>query len=360
MNQTVRFTSRAGNDFYRTVTKRVNHYFKQNKIDKQGGSKMIVKTIFFLGGVVVLYSLIMSNQFTAWQLLPLAVLLGMFKAFVGFNVSHDAIHGSYSKNKTFNRLLALFSFNLLGGNAYMWDITHNQVHHTYTNIPGHDEDIEVAPGILRLSPEEKRKGFMRYQQYYAFLLYGLSYFSWVFRKDYKKFFAKKIGAKDNSQHPRQEYVKLFLFKGLYYVLFIVLPLLVLDITWWQFIIGFLAMQFSAGIVLGLVFQLAHVVEGLDFPYPNEEGNIEEAWAIHQMQTTANFARKNRLINWFVGGLNFQIEHHLFPHISHIHYPKVSAIVKKTAMEFGVPYHEYETMPAAIGSHYRMLKQFGRA
>lgn len=360
MDQTVRFTGRDGQPFYRTLTKRVNAYFKENNINKEGGLPIVYKTIFFLGGVVLLYCLLISNTLTAWQMLPLAILLGMFKAFVGFNVSHDAIHGTYTKNKRFNYLLSLFSFNLLGGNAYIWDITHNQVHHTYTNIPGHDEDIEVAPGILRISPEDKRKGIMRFQQYYAFFLYALSYLSWVFRKDFKKFFAKKIGAKDNSQHPKREYFNLFFFKGIYYALFIIVPLLVLDVTWWQFIIGFLAMQLSAGLVLGLVFQLAHVVEGLDFPYPNAEGNIEETWAIHQMQTTANFARKSRLAAWFFGGLNFQVEHHLFPHISHIHYPKLSVIVKNTADEFGVPYNEYPTMPAAIASHYRMLKQFGRA
>jgi linoleoyl-CoA desaturase len=144
----------------------------------------------------------------------------------------------------------------------------------------------------------------------------------------------------------------------YYFLFIVLPLLVLDITWWQFIIGFLAMHMAQGLTMGLVFQLAHVVEGTDFPVPNETGNMEEAWAEHQMRTTANFASDCPLAAFFLGGLNRQIEHHLFPKVCHIHYGKIGKIVKETALEFNIPYTEKPTFIAALKSHYRMLRKFG--
>jgi linoleoyl-CoA desaturase len=240
----------------------------------------------------------------------------------------------------------------------VWNITHNVVHHTYTNIPGHDEDIEVAPGLIRLSPEDKSKKIQNYQHFYAFLLYGFASLSWVFRKDFKKFYQKQIGHYDNSKHPKSEVFNLYFFKGLYYILFIIVPLIVLDITWWQFILGFVAMHMAEGMVLGVVFQLAHVVEGTDFPITNEKGNIEEAWAIHQMRTTANFARKSFLATWFCGGLNMQVEHHLFPKICHIHYPNISEIVKQTAEEFDVPYIENITFTQAIKSHYKMLKKFG--
>ncbi|RZL40690.1 MAG: acyl-CoA desaturase, partial [Pedobacter sp.] len=182
--------------------------------------------------------------------------------------------------------------------------------------------------------------------------------SWVFRKDYKKFFQKKIG-EYVLNHPRKEYFNLFFYKIAYYFLFILLPLLIMDITWWQFIIGFLAMQFSQGLVLGLIFQLAHVVEGTNFPLPNEDDNIEEAWAAHQMRTTANFAVENKTISFFCGGLNRQIEHHLFPKICHIHYPEIGKIVRQTAKEFYLPYIENPTLSLALRSHYRMLKKLGK-
>jgi linoleoyl-CoA desaturase len=233
------------------------------------------------------------------------------------------------------------------------------VHHTYTNIPGHDEDIEVAPGIIRLSPLDKINKFQKYQHIYGFLVYGLASLFWVFRKDYKKFFQKTIGDSwDNTKHPSIEYFNLFFFKFLYYFLFIGLPLYVLPITVGQFALGFLMMHLAQGLVLGLVFQLAHVVEGTAFPEVDAHGNIDEVWAIHQMYTTADFSRKSPIAAFICGGLNMQIEHHLFPKVCHIHYPALSSIVQSTAEEFNIPYIENKTFFQALGSHYRMLKKFG--
>lgn len=357
-NQKLRFTDVQKSSFFSTVTKRVNNYFKQNNISKHANGEMIFKTVFFLTGIVVAYGMIISGQFGLWTMLLLSIIIGALSAFIGFNVCHDAIHGAYSSNKWVNKSLGLI-FNLIGANAYVWSITHNKIHHTYTNIPDHDEDIEVAPGLIRLSPLDEHKPHMKYQHYYAFFLYGLASLSWVLRKDYVKFFQKKIGQFDNTKHPKIEYFNLFFFKAVYYTLMIVLPLTLLDITWWQFLIGFLALHMTKGFILGLVFQLAHVVEGTHFPFPDIEGNIKESWAVHQMNTTANFARKNILANILCGGLNFQIEHHLFPNICHVHYTKISEIVKMTAEEHGIPYIESETFIGALKSHYHMLKQFGR-
>lgn len=354
----LKFIDKERSLFFATVRKRVDQYFIENNISKYADGHMIFKTTFFLTGFVLLYALIISNQFTPSVMLLLSILLGMFAAFIGFNVTHDAIHGSYSKNKSVNKALGLI-FNLLGANAYLWSITHNVVHHTYTNIPGHDEDIEVAPGMVRLSPEEPFKKIMKYQKYYAFLLYGLASLSWVLRKDYKKFFQKKIGEMDTSNHPKMEYFNLFFFKLVHYTVFIIIPLIVLDVTWWQFLIGFLCFHLAQGLVLGLVFQLAHVVEDTSFPMPNNDGNIEEAWAAHQMHTTANFARRSHLANFLCGGLNFQIEHHLFPKICHTHYTAISPIVKQTAEEFNLPYIDNTTFYDALKSHYHMLEKFGQ-
>jgi linoleoyl-CoA desaturase len=291
-------------------------------------------------------------------MLGLAIVLGMFKAFIGFNVCHDAIHGSYSSNEKVNQAFALV-FNLIGANASVWKVTHNIVHHMFTNIPGHDEDIEVAPGLVRLSPLEKYHPIMRYQHIYAFVLYGLASLSWVLRKDFKKFFKKRIGFYDNSKHSGWDYFNLFFFKFVYYTLFIVLPVVLLPLAWWQVALGFVLMHVAEGLVLGLVFQLAHVVEGTDYPFPNEDGNIEEAWAIHQMRTTADFARDSFFANFFCGGLNFQIEHHLFPKICHVHYADLSKIVEQTAKEFNVPFNDNPTFFQAVKSHYNMLKMFGK-
>jgi len=353
----VKFNGRSQSAFYPEVKKQVEAYFKNNNISKNANFEMVFKSVFFLGALVALYLLILLGHFSLMTNLILAILLGMVQAFIGFNVSHDAIHGSYSSNGKINKIMS-YSFNLIGANAHVWSVSHNKVHHTFTNIPGHDEDLDVAPGLVRVSPGEERKPIMKFQHLYAFFLYGLASLSWVFRKDYVKFFQKEIGKTDNTSRPKIEYFNLFFFKALYYTLFIVIPLIVLDITWWQFLIGFLAMHLAEGFVLGLVFQLAHVVEGTDFPEPDEEGKLEESWAVHQMQTTANFSRKSFMAKFLCGGLNFQIEHHLFPNICHVHYPEISKIVERTAKAYNVPYIENETFIGALRSHYRTLKYFG--
>ncbi|KAA3439699.1 fatty acid desaturase family protein [Rufibacter hautae] len=357
MSSKLKFINKDKSTFYATTRQRVEIHLKEKGISRNANPAMWGKTAFYLLVTAGLYGLIMSNEFGVWPMFGLALLLGVFSAFIGFNICHDAIHGALSSNSKVNKVFS-FVFNLIGASPYVWNLTHNVVHHTYTNIPGHDEDIEVAPGLIRVDTNEKVNKLQRFQHIYAFGLYSLSSLSWVLRKDYVKFFKKQIGAQDTANHPTKEYYKLFGYKAIYYVLFIVLPLVVLDITWWQFIIGFVSLHLAEGLVMGLVFQLAHVVEGTDFPEPNAQGNMEEAWADHQMRTTANFATKNRLAGFLLGGLNQQIEHHLFPKVCHIHYPGISEIVKKTAHEFGLPYIESPSFSKALGSHYRMLKKLG--
>lgn len=358
MSQPIKFIDSKNSLFFNTLRKRVEEYFTINNISKKANAAMKIKTavhiIFFIG----LYILIIAEVFPIYINLLLAIGLGMTMAFIGFNICHDALHGSYSEKPWVNKSLG-FLFNIIGANVYVWNITHNQIHHTYTNIVGHDGDLDVAPGLVRISSNDEKKAFHKYQHIYAFFLYSLASISWFFRKDYVKFFQKKIGKRVNK-HPKIEYFNLFFYKIMYYGLFIAIPLIVMDITWWQFVIGFLALHFAEGLVLGLVFQLAHLVEQTSIPEPEEHENIEEAWAEHQIRTTANFARKSELATFLCGGLNFQVEHHLFPKICHIHYPALSEIVKKTAHEFDLPYHDNDTFFSALRSHYNFLKKAGIA
>ena len=358
MLQKIRFIDRNQSEFFSTVKTRVDDYFTENNLSKNANGMMYFKTFFFGGGACFLYALIISGSFSIIQIWLLSVILGMFMAFIGFNISHDAIHGAYSSNPKVNKFIGNLSFYLIGGSPYMWNISHNIVHHTYTNIPEHDEDIVIAPGLIRLSPEDKITKIQKFQHFYGIPLYGLASLNWVLKKDYQKFFQRTIGSYDNTKHKPKDYFNLFFFKAAYYGIFIVTPLMVLDITWWQFIIGFVSMHFAMGLVLGLVFQLAHVVEGTEFPTGDTHGNIEEAWAIHQMRTTADFGRTDWLTTFLCGGLNMQIEHHLFPKVCHVHYAAISEIVKKTAEEHGVPYIDNKSFLIALHSHYKMLRLFG--
>lgn len=341
--------------FFKTLKQRVDLYFAETGTHKYANNMMWIKIVVFLSGFIGCYGFIISGLTSNLFMFLLAIFLGIFSAFVGFNICHDALHGAISSNKYVNKAFGMV-FNLLGASPYIWAISHNGVHHTFTNIPGHDDDLIVAPGIIRIEANDPIKKIQQYQHWYAFPLYGLASLSWAFRKDFMKIFQRKIG-QIVVKHPKKEYFKLFAFKGLYYFLFIVLPLIVLNITWWQFLIGFVAMHIAQGLTMGLVFQLAHVIEDTHFPEAGSNGNMEDAWAEHQMLTTANFASNSRIAAFLLGGLNRQIEHHLFPGVCHIHYSKLGLIVKQTAKEFDLPYIESPTFFAAMKSHYRVLKKF---
>lgn len=356
MSVKIKFNKRDETDFVTTLKQRVNDYFEQRNKSKQGDWRMWAKLLFFFGGLIVVYSLLLSDFSTPVTFL-LWVLMGLFIAFNGFNVAHDAVHGAFSSSPVLNKIFS-YVFNLLGANEYMWKIMHNIVHHTYTNIPGHDEDLEPVD-FIRLNTEKKLKKIHRYQHWYAMFFYSFASLSWVLKKDFVTFFSKQIGNYENKKHAWHEYVVLFFSKAVYFFIFLVLPMLLLSQPWWMVLSGFFLLHVVEGLTIAIVFQLAHVVENAEFPAPAEDGTMENVWAIHQVKTTANFARKSHLANWFFGGLNFQVEHHLFPQICHVHYRKISGIVKQTAEEFNLNYNEYETMFDAICSHLRMLKRLGR-
>lgn len=356
VSEKISFTGAAPGDFCREMKSRVERYFTSRHMSQHANWQMVVKTIVMLGLTFVPYALIMTNQFSPWAMLGLAIMMGVGMAGVGFAVSHDALHGAYSANPTVNRLIGL-SFDVLGANGYMWRITHNVIHHTYTNIQGIDEDLEVSP-LVRLAPGSEHKPIHRYQHLYAWFLYGLSTLFWVWGKDFKYFLQRDIGPYRSKKHPTGEIALMLGAKVFHIAWSVVIPFLVLNVAWWQFLIGYFAFHFTAGIILGVVFQLAHVVEGADHVSLGPDGNVEAAWMVHQLTTTSNFAVGNGLLTAYVGGLNHQVEHHLFPRVCSVHYPAIRGIVREVTAKYGIPYLQQPTLWAAIRSHYRMLKHLG--
>ena len=251
------------------------------------------------------------------------------------------------------------SMYIVAGNVYNWQVQHNVLHHTYTNIHGHDEDME-AGRIIRFSKHAKWHRFHKFQQYYSVFLYGLLTFNWALTTDFKqtkRYLSKKLSY-GKLPKPITQWSLLIVTKLIYMAVWIVIPILFFNIAWWKILIGFFIMHYVAGLILSIVFQLAHIVEDTDMPLPDKTGNMKNTWAIHQLFTTVNFSTKNKIVNWFTGGLNHQVEHHIFPNISHVHYSKISGIVRETALEFNLPYHEYKTTRSAIIAHFKYLKQMG--
>jgi linoleoyl-CoA desaturase len=361
MNENILRFNTANKQFYLTAKKRVDEYFRTNGISKFGNYKMVIKSIFMFLIYLTPYFLLLSNYFTnGYVQLGLAILMGVGMSGIGLSVMHDANHGSYSKNNTINKIMSL-SITLIGGSSINWQLQHNNLHHTFTNIDGHDEDI--APlGFLRFSPHAEYKKVHKFQFLYAWFFYGLMTLMWALTKDFAQL--KRYNKMDLLKVKHTTYAielrKLILAKVLYLAGALALPMMVMNVAWWEVVLGFCAMHFTCGLILALIFQPAHVVEMTEFPTPKEGTNtMEDDWAIHQLKTTANFAPKSFLFSWFVGGLNFQIEHHLFPNICHVHYKKIAPIIKQTAQEFNLPYYSEPTFLSAIISHGKLLYQLGQ-
>ncbi|MCJ8164508.1 acyl-CoA desaturase [Pontibacter sp. E15-1] len=355
----IKFVSTDKNLFFATLRKRVDAYFLQNDIPKTANTAMVVKSVVLLLTYTLPFIVLLAFQ----PAFPLSLLLwfvmGLGVAGIGMSVMHDANHGAFSASKRVNSLMGN-TLNLVGGSSFNWKLQHNILHHTYTNVVEMDEDIQDRL-VLRFNPHSRVKFFHKIQWVYAFLFYGLLTLYWVVAKDFVQYgLFIKNGVNANSvKENRKMLFKIIAIKVVYFCVVLVLPVALFHIPFLEVLLGFLLMHFVAGIILTVVFQLAHTVEGTSHPRPDANGNIENDWAIHQMNTTVNFARHNKLLSWYVGGLNFQVEHHLFPRVCHVHYPAISSIVKETAAEFNIPYLENETFGKAVRSHIATLHRFGR-
>ena len=354
----IQFGKVAENGFSRELRRRINQYFKENKVKRHGDWRVYHKTIVWLILYLAPLVLILTGVINLWVAFGLTFVMGIAKCGIGLNVMHDANHGSYSKKGWVNRLGGA-TISLMGGNVLVWKLQHNVLHHSFTNIQHKDEDI-AGRYILKFTPEDPTRWFHRFQHLYSPFLYSLMTLLWAFHKDFvqlKRYHKNGLIKKHKSSY-RLEMWRSVGIKVFYFGYILVLPLVLTDMTWWQWLIGFLSMHLTAGLLLGLVFQSAHVVEETENPVP-VNGSIEDEWMIHQLKTTANFGTKSKWLSWFAGGLNFQVEHHLFPNISHMHYPEISKIVRQCAKEFNLPYNEAPTFMKAIVSHFRTLKALGR-
>lgn len=353
----VRFTSKKASEkeFVAALKKNVNDYFKQKGISTKANWQMVVKSIILISAYILPFILVLTVPMSAWLGLLCAVIMGIGIAGVGMGVMHDACHGAYSRKQWVNDVLA-GSLYLLGSNVLNWKIQHNVLHHTYTNIEGLDEDIEHK-GPIRLSENSKLKGLHKFQHFYALFFYGLMTIA-MLTNDFTRLrkYSKMGLLKTQGKNLTQEFIKMLLRKVLYLSVVIGLPLWLTPFSTWQVLLGFFVMHWVASIILSFVFQMAHVVEGA--AQENNDHDIETDWHVHQLKTTSDFARNNRLLSWYVGGLNFQIEHHLFPGICHIHYRNLALIVERTAGAYHIPYNLKPTFRAAFRSHIQRLKELG--
>ena len=345
------------NQFYQSLKTAVDQYFEVNHIKKTGDWRLYIKTITLVSAAIIIYGTLIFFKMNALPALLLCALLGFVFASIGFGVMHDANHGSYSTKPWLNDTLGLTA-NALGASSFFWKQKHNIIHHTYTNVDGIDDDIAKSP-IIRQCETQKWVPAHKIQHLYLLPIYALSSIFWLFFMDFTKYFTRKIYTTEAWKLTPKNHFIFWVTKILYFTFYMIIPAIVWGFGPW--LLGFMVLHIVMGITLSLTFQLAHVVENTEFENValDETKHVETAWAEHEVRTSSNFAMNNPVVSWFVGGLNFQIEHHLFPKVSHVHYPAISKIVMEKCKEFNLPYNKYDTMFGAMASHFRVMKSLGK-
>ncbi|NQV96134.1 MAG: acyl-CoA desaturase [Sphingomonadales bacterium] len=344
--------------FSKTLRKRVNAYFKTNGISRNANKSMLTKTVLMLSLFFAPLILINLGLVTTPILLfTLYIFTGLGMAGIGMGIMHDAIHGSYSKNKKVNHILGL-TLNIIGANATVWRIQHNILHHTYTNIEHADDDIN-APFFLRFTPHAKKYWSHKFQHIYIWFFYCLATISWITTKDFVRLNRyHNMGFLSKKNEFRNALIEMVGWKLFYYSYALIIPIIVVPLPWQIVLLAFLSLHFVTGLLISIVFQVAHIIPSADFPLPDKNGIIAGDWYAHQFATTSNFAPRSTFFSWLIGGLNYQIEHHLLPNVCHVHYKELSKIVADTAEEYGMPYNTKSSFASAIWSHTKMLRQLG--
>lgn len=348
----MKFLKGNNSQFYSSLHKKVDYFFADNRLSKTGGEAAVAKTIVLLASFIFLYVSILVFQPDMLVMLALAICLGIVSTLIFFNIVHDASHKVLFKKKSLNKWLCYMG-DVVGVNTYIWHIRHDIQHHSFAKVPGGDLILENIP-VVRLSPYQNFKPFHKYQVYYAPVLYALYSLYWILILDFRFFLKKELYGKKKIIHPRKEWAKLIFFKVFYISYMLVVPAIVLPYSFGYIVTGFLIMHLFVGIIVAVVSVLGHEVMGLTFPHVDKDDVIHNSWGEHGIQTTADFSNKSKLLTWLTGGLNNHVCHHLFPTICHIHYYKLTPIVRQHCIEHGYTFNEYSLIDG-IKAHMGYLK-----
>lgn len=351
----IQFNMQKSKDFYDDLKKQVKAYFDEHQKSDKGNWVLYSKTIILLSVWIALYLCILFVAKSTLAVVWFYVAFGLVGALIGFNVMHDGAHGSYSQKKWLNTTM-WYTMNILGSEVFLWQVQHNILHHTYTNIEWWDDDIDSRP-VFRFHPEQKHKWFHRYQHIYFLFFYGLSTIAKMFFQDFKRYFTTKVGQFAYKPLSLTKHIIFWCTKVCMFALYILVPMYFIWV--WNALLWVFIMYFFMWIFLAVIFQLAHVLDHTTM-VSHTDNKVDENWAVHELATTANFSMRSKFWTWLLGGLNFQVEHHLFPQISHVHYPQLAKIVQRVCHQYGIPYHSYATIGSAFVSHVRYIKKMGRA
>jgi linoleoyl-CoA desaturase len=352
---TERISFDSGGDFMRETRREVEAYLARGSMRRAGHVRLHAKAPIAIGLIVLSWALLLFGP-SSLVLTPLSfvgLLLGAM--LTGFCVQHDANHGASFRKARHNHLLGWTADALLGFSSYAWRVRHNVAHHTYTNVDGHDGDITQMP-VARLVPAQPSKPWYRFQHIYIWPLYSLMGLRLQTIGDFAAFRRGSIGRSALRTPRRWDLAGFIIGKVIFFSWTLLIPSLLYP--WWIVLLSFFGVSLVLSLIMVVIFQLAHCVEETTSASAEELRSHRRIWAVHQVETTADFCPRNPALTWLLGGLNYQIEHHLFPHTPHTHYPQIARIVRRTAAKHGVHYTVQASLWAALSSHARHLRSMG--
>jgi linoleoyl-CoA desaturase len=235
---------------------------------------------------------------------------------------------------------------------------HVRSHHVFPNVNGCDIDID-SNLFLRLSPNHPKRRYQRFQHLYAPVVFWLVDIHTVFIQDLHYLFKRRLANMVGIRHPPSAYVSFIACKMVFISIVFVIPFLVLDLPWWEVLLGALLMSFVSSCAFVYLLIGTHFCEETQFPETDCNGVIEHDWAAHAMLTSLDWNPYSRLAHFVAGGANAHAAHHLFPNVSHAHYVPLTRIIAVVSEEYGLP-HNVTTFPQMIRSHFRFLKRMGTA
>ena len=344
-----------GGEFIRDTRREVEAYLACRRTRVRGRLNLYAKSFVAFGLMLASWAVLMFGSHELWTgLLAFAGLI-LGTTLTAFCVMHDANHGAYFRTRRFNHLLGWTADSLLGLSSYAWRVKHNVAHHTYTNVEGYDADITQTP-MARFMPVQPSRPWYRLQHFYIWPLYSLMALRWQTLGDVAALRRGRIGQSAIRMPRSWDLVGLLAGKIVFVCWAIVVPLLFYP--WWAVLAGYLVFSMVMSLIMAVTFQLAHCVEEAEFAAPADIVAEQRVWAVHEVETTVDFCPRNRVLTWILGGLNFQIEHHLFPRVPHTHYPRIAEIVRRNCARHGVRYSCQPTLRAALRSHHRHLLALG--
>ena len=345
-----------GGAFIQDTRREVEQYLSRGRTRLRGAIQLYAKAPIALALTAVSWSALMFLQpgIVLASLCLLGLVLGSM--LTAFCVQHDANHGSYFRKRRWNHLVGWSADAFLGFSSYAWRVKHNVAHHTYTNVDGFDDDATQVP-LLRFAPSQPVRPWYRFQQYYIWPMYMLMGLRWQIAGDLAAFRRGRVG--ESALRPPRGWTLagVVVGKAIFLTWALVIPMLVYP--WWGVVAAYLGFTMITSLIMATTFQLAHCVQEASFASPDELRDERRVWAVHEVETTVDFCPRNPVLTWMLGGLNFQIEHHLFPKVPHTHYPKIAEIVRRNCDLHGVRYSFHPSLGGALRSHFLHLRAMGQ-